>query len=143
MSFAPTERPKLPGYVCDGGGICPQPKPPKGACDGGGICPRPPRIEPGDIGRTILDKVGTIGTSQDTLELSNAPKSKSKKVLGAAILLIGGAMLGYGHKDYIAKGINKVKTGLTNFFATGKPAELLQKGKEVVAKAKDVVMTKA
>ena len=97
MSFAPTERPKLPGYVCDGGGICPKPKPPKGACDGDGICPKPPKIEPGDIGRKILDKVGTIGTSRDTLELSNKTpeekSSKNKKMLSAAILLIGGALL--------------------------------------------------
>lgn len=124
MSFAPTERPKLPGYVCDGGGICPQPKPPKGACDGGGICPKPPKIEPGDIGRKILDKVGTIGTSRDTLELSNKTpeekSSKNKKMLSAAILLIGGALLGYGHKDYISKGLDKVKSTFGKFFAKGK-----------------------
>jgi len=51
-------------------------------------------------------------------------------------------MLAYGHRKYIEKGINAVKTKITEFTSKGKPAELLAKGKEFLNKVKDAIFVK-
>ena len=141
MSFAPTSLPKPPAIACDGGGFVVHTKPPKGACDGDGLVSK---VElPKDVyaPRGIIDKVGTIGTSSETIEASKK-SSKTKTAIGAAVLLIGGAILGYGHRDVISKGLNSVKESVTKFFATGKAAELLEQGKNALGKVKDTIMSK-
>ena len=141
MTFAPTSLPKPPAGACDGGGFVVHTKPPKGACDGDGLVSKFELPKDVYMPRGIIDKVGTIGTSPETIEASKK-SSKAKTAVGAAVLLIGGAILGYGHRDVISKGLNNVKESVTKFFATGKAAELLEKGKTMLSQVKDKVMVK-
>lgn len=87
-----------------------------------------------------------IAINKDTVSFGQAEQTdlkaeKTKKrsnALSVAILLIGGAALGYGHKNQISAGIKKVSTWLNS----GKTGEWIQKGKALFTKAKDAIMTK-
>lgn len=69
-------------------------------------------------------------------------KQKRAKILSSVILLLGGAMLAYGHRSHIEKGINAVKGKVSEFISKGKPAEIIEKGKEFLSKAKDAIFVK-
>ncbi len=132
-SFAPTTLPNPPMGACDGGGIVARPKPPKYACDGDGLTAK---VDIPKMAKTLV---------ADKFDGSNTEEKKSsntKTVIGATVLLVGGALLGYGHKDVISKGINNFKGTVDKFFSSGKPAEYLQKGKEMIAKLKDMIFVK-
>ncbi len=136
-SFAPQQLPKVPPFgTCDGGGIVARPKPPKYACDGGGIVAKPP-IPKGAMTFTG-DARDVIGTSKST----ETGKIGTKGILTTAVLLIGGALLGYGHREQISKGLNSMSETVSKFFATGKPAEYLESAKGLLTKAKDLIFAK-
>ncbi len=131
-SFAPQQLPRPTFGTCDGGGIVARPKPPKYACDGGGLTatagiPKGAMTFTGDVVETSGEKTGKVGT---------------KGILTTAVLLIGGALLGYGHREHISKGLGSMKDAVNKFFATGKPAEYLESAKGLLAKAKDLVFAK-
>lgn len=127
------------GY-CDKNGLTPKINPPKGACDGGGLTARPtmPRgaMSFSDNTGDVRDVVGTGASAQTGI-------SKKTGVIATAVLLIGGAILGYGHRDQISKGLDKMKGSVTEFFSKGEPAKWLEKGNEFLAKAKDMIFAKA
>jgi len=108
--------PRVSIGTCDGGGLTARPKMPKGAVSFCGT---------GDASPT---KTGGI--------------SKKTGIIGAAVLLIGGALLGYGHRDQISKGLDAMKGSIDKFFSKGKPAEWLDAGKNLLSKAKDMIFAK-
>ncbi len=112
-----------------------------GTCDGGGLTARPamPRGAMSFMGNTgdVKDDAGT-GASAQTGAIS-----KKTGIISAAVLLIGGALLGYGHKDQISKGLNTMKSSVEKFFSKGEPAKWLEAGKNFLAKAKDMIFAKA
>lgn len=113
------------GY-CDRNGITPRMNPPKGACDGGGFTARP-TIPTGAMTATESTQTGKVG---------------AKGILATAVLLIGGALLGYGHREQISKGLGSMKDAVTKFFSKGKPAEYLATATEWLGKAKDAIFAK-
>ncbi len=118
---APTGVPKW-----SDGGIAPnQIKPPFASCDGDGFTP-------------------SIGIPDGACTMSEKKSFFSGKqgVLAASVLLIGGALLGYGHRNQISKGLNAVKEGVSKFFSNGKAKELLDKGKNLLATLKDKIFVK-
>ncbi len=138
-SFAPVSGPSIPTIgTCDGGGIVARPKTPKYACDGGGFVAKV-EIPKGAMTMTgdARDVVGTSRSAQ-----TGGAFSGKKGVIAATILLVGGALLGYGHKEQISKGLNNLKGSVDKFFSTGKPAEWLKTGTEWLNKAKDAIMSK-
>lgn len=68
--------------------------------------------------------------------------SKKTSVIAATVLLIGGALLGYGHRNQISKGLDSMKGSIDKFFSKGKPAEWLDAGKGLLSKAKDMIFAK-
>lgn len=70
-------------------------------------------------------------------------KPQINAFLNASILLLGGVALGYSHRDVIGKAINGMKTKFTQLTSTGQLGELANKGKEILGKAKDMIMSKA
>lgn len=117
---------------CDGGGLTARPKVPYGACDGGGLTARP----------TMPN--GAMSVATDTYNGAPATGKVGKTgIIATAVLLVGGAILGYGHRDQITKGLDKMKGSITEFFSKGEPAKWLEKGKDLLAKAKDMIFAKA
>lgn len=118
--------PYSPVGACDRNGLTPRLNPPMGACDGGGLTPR-------------------MGMPDGAMSVANGATGKVGKtgIIATAVLLIGGALLGYGHRDQISKGLNSMKGSVEKFFSKGAPAEWLGKGKELLAKAKDMIFAKA
>lgn len=137
-SFAPQSLPRVTIGTCDGGGIVSRPKPPKYACDGGGLTAQPGI--PNGAKTMTGDARDVVGTSRST-QTSGAFSGK-KGVIAATILLVGGALLGYGHKDQISKGLDSLRGSVDKFFSTGKPAEWLKTGTEWLNKVKDTIMSK-
>ena len=138
-SFAPQTLPRVPYGACDGGGLTARPKPPKYACDGGGLTAQP-GIPRGAMTLTgdVRDVVGTAESAK-----TGGVFSGKKGVLAATVLLVGGALLGYGHRNQISKGLNNLKGAVDKFFATGKPAEWLKTGTEWLDKAKNLIFAKS
>lgn len=134
MSFAPINPPRTNIGACDGGGLTAKPKLPIKGCDEDGLTAKP-KLPP-----TLQCDTLCKG---DNCDATKKTSNKTRNIVGAAVLLIGGAILGYGHRNIISKGINNVKTSVSKFFADGKAAEFLQKGKDVVAKAKDAIFVKS
>lgn len=132
--------PRVSIGTCDGGGLTARPKTPWNACDGGGLTAKPtmPKGAMSFGGNTgdIRDVVGT-GASAQTGGIS-----KKTGIIGAAVLLIGGALLGYGHRNQISKGLDSMKGSIDKFFSKGEPAKWLEKGSEFLAKAKDMIFAK-
>ena len=83
-----------------------------------------------------------MGVQNQGVVSETASKPNKKGVMTTTLLLIGGAILGYGHRKYISQGLDKLKTVVSEFFSKGKPAELLSKGKDILSKAKDVIFVK-
>lgn len=71
----------------------------------------------------------------DTVEIGGKEKTNSaskKNFLSTALLLVGGAIIGYCCKGPISKGIETIKNSVGGFFSNGKPAELLDKAKNLI-----------
>jgi len=124
--------PRVSIGTCDGGGLTARPKTPWNACDGGGLTARP------TMPKGAMSFCGT----GDTAPAQTSGISKKAGIIGAAVLLIGGALLGYGHKDQISKGLDAMKGSIDKFFSKGKPAEWLDAGKNLLSKAKDMIFAK-
>ena len=122
MSFAPTSVPKLPGYVCDGGGFTAKPQMPKYGSDGGIISPNE--------------------CPKDSVDISNKMSKNARNAIGAAVLLIGGVLLGYGHKKQISNGLDHLKAATSKFLESGVGAKLKTGFTTVVDKAKDLIFAK-
>ena len=124
--------PRVSIGTCDGGGLTAKPKTPWNACDGGGLTARP------TMPKGAMSFCGT----GDTAPAQTGGISKKTGIIGAAVLLIGGALLGYGHRDQISKGLDSMKGSIDKFFSKGKPAEWLDAGKNLLSKAKDMIFAK-
>lgn len=108
------------------GGIAPnQIKPPFASCDGDGLVPH---IGIPDGACTMSDK--------------KSPFSGKQGVLATSVLLIGGALIGYGLRNQISTGLKAVKDCVSKFFANGKAKEILDKGKTLLANLKDKIFVK-
>lgn len=123
--------PRVSIGTCDGGGLTARPKTPWNACDGGGLTARP------TMPKGAMSFCGTEDAPAQTGGIS-----KKTGIIGAAVLLIGGALLGYGHKDQISKGLDAMKGSIDKFFSKGEPAKWLDAGKNFLAKAKDMIFAK-
>lgn len=160
LGIASTQPRQIPTYgTCDGGGLTARPKVPPYACDGGGLTAKTPT--PAELQNATVDFVGKVtGGIKDYVRKpakndasrattpsmdAEAEKKTSKRnqFLGAAILLIGGAALGYGHRKYIEKGFNNLGEQITKWTSGPKCQELIKKGQDLLAKAKDAIFVKA
>ncbi len=116
----------LKRYSADGGGFVAKPdKPNIMVADGDGFTTKP-RIPQGlaaDIfvceGKECDDKT-----------------SNRKKLVSTAVLLAGGAVIGYCLKGPIGNCVKGLSDKFTKFFSEGKPAEYLQKAKDLVMSKK-------
>lgn len=90
------------------------------ACDGGGFVAKGPT--PQGLATDIFMK-------QDG---DKPEKTGLKKVISTAVLLAGGAVIGYTLKEPIGKCCKGISDKFTKFFAEGKPAEYLQKAKDLI-----------
>ena len=136
--------------TCDGDGLVAKPKIPMGACDGDGLTAKV-GIPAGamtfnGVKDAFVKKPAKNDASQSMTPSMQAEQSEKNKkrarIISAVILLVGGAMLGYGHRKYIEKGVNNVKGKVAEWASKGKPAELLAKGKGLLDKAKDAIFVK-
>ena len=95
------------------------------------------------VNRSQISFRANENQATDTVEIQDQEsKSKAKTILAATVLLLGGAALGYGHRNYISKGIDMLKDKVSNLFSKGFPAEMLQKGKDLVEKVKGLIFSK-
>ncbi|MBR1680904.1 hypothetical protein IJ707_03835 [bacterium] len=112
--------------------------------------------------RQILDKVMKAGAADgggftakvdipegamkaDTVEIGGEEKKSGvnkKQMVSTAVLLAGGALIGYLCKGPISKGVDTLKNAVGQFFSKGKPAELLESGKGLLEKAKGMIFAK-
>ena len=161
QSIVGTTRPQIPYGACDRDGLTPKIEPPKYSCDGGGFVANVPQITAedtakgfGKIVKTAKDifikkpaknDASQVTTPSIQAEEEKAPEKSSKKArfIATAVLLIGGALLGYGHRHQIDKGVDKVKSKIAEWTASGTGKKIVDKGKELVAKAKDLIFAKA
>lgn len=131
MSFAPTTKVGYEGGLAHDRKILEQIST-AGAADGNGFTPK---IE--------IPKDALLA---DTVEIGGAEKTSNgagkKKLLSTGVLLAGGALIGYLCKGQISKCIETVKNTVGQFFANGKPAELLASGKGLLEKAKGFIFAK-
>ena len=131
---------------------------PYGACDGGGLTAKTPSIEELQNGTTnFLGKAaGSIrdyvrkpaknDASQVATPAMDAEAKKSSKkgtFMAAAILLIGGAALGYGHRHHIEKCFDNAGKKIAEWTANPTYQKIIQSGKDLLAKAKDAIFVKA
>ena len=157
-----TPKNKPPKYACDGDGLTPKNKPPRYACDGGGLTAKianPQELLNDTVdfaGKAIGKAAGSIrdyvrkpaknDASVATTPSMDAEVKKSNKkgnFLAAAILLLGGVALGYGHRKYIEKGFDNLGKQITKWTSGPKCQELIKNGKDLLAKAKDAIFVKA
>ena len=159
QSIVGTTRPQIPYGTCDRNGIVPRTTPPSTACDGGGLVATVPNFTAedtakgfGKVVRTVKDAFIRKPAKNDASQLTTASadneqasqKSSTKaKFIATAILLVGGALLGYGHRNQIEKGVNAVKGKVAEWTATPTGEKIINKGKDLLAKAKDLIFVKA
>ena len=120
MSFAPTTKVGYEGGLAHDREILDRMRR-AGAADGNGFTPK---IE--------IPKGALLA---DTVEISDEKKSsgaRGKKMLSTALLLAGGAIIGYCCRGPISKGIEAIKNSVGGFFSNGKPAELLDSAKKLI-----------
>ncbi len=79
------------------------------------------------VKQQIIPKTST----QDVVEIKSKDKKKNK-FAQTAVLLLGGAVIGYCCRKPIGKVINTITDKCSNFFSKGKPAEILEKGKNLI-----------
>ncbi len=159
QSIVGTTTPHIPYGACDRNGLTPQIKPPSISCDGGGLVAQVPHITVEDTAKGFGKVVETAKdifikkpakndasqiTAQSVQDEQKAEKSNKKaRFITTAILLVGGALLGYGHRHHIEKGVNAVKGKIAEWTASGTGEKIVTKGKEFLAKAKDAIFVKA
>ena len=158
QSIVGTTQPQIPYGAFDRNGIVPRITPPSIACDGGGLVATVPNITVEDTAkgfgkavRTVKDvfvkKPAKNDASQVTApsaEQEQSSKSNIKsRFITTAILLVGGALLGYGHRKHIEKGVNAVKGKVAEWMASPTGEKIVNKGKDILAKAKDLIFAKA
>lgn len=150
---------QIPTYgTCDGGGLTTKNNPPKYACDGGGLTSKGPNSQAllsdtvdfmGKTAGSIRDyvrKPAKNDASVATTPSMDAEAKKSNKkgnFLAAAILLVGGAALGYGHRKYIEKGFDNLGKQISKWAENPTCQKLIENGKDLLAKAKDAIFVKA
>ena len=111
----------LKRYSADGGGFVAKPdKPNIMVADGDGFVTKP-QMPKG----LAADMFCCEGKECDK-------KDNRKKLISTAVLLAGGAVIGYALKEPIGKCCKGVSEKFTKFFSEGKPAEYLQKAKDLV-----------
>lgn len=91
-----------------------------GACDGDGFVSKPKM------------PTGLVADEFVSGEQDNSKKAKSNKIVSTAVLLAGGVLIGYLLKEPIGKCCNSVSEKFTKFFSEGKPAECVQKAKDLI-----------
>lgn len=160
QSIVGTTKPQIPYGACDRDGLTPKIEPPKYSCDGGGFVATVPNITAEDTAKgfgkivktakdVFIKKPAKNDASQVTTpsfeadEQQTEKSNKKSRFIAAAILLVGGALLGYGHRKYIDKGVDAVKGKIAEWTANGTGKKIVDKGKELLAKAKDAIFVKA
>lgn len=160
QSIVSTQPKRIPYGACDGGGLTARPNAPKWACDGGGFVAKTPTAQelqqatPNFIGAaagSIRDYVrkpakndaSRVTTPAMDAEMASKKTSKRNNIIAATILLVGGALLGYGHRKYIEKGFENLGKQVAKWTDNPTCKNLMQKGKDFVAKAKDAIFVKA
>lgn len=96
-----------------------------GACDGDGFVTKP-KMPTG----LAADVFVCDGKECDE------KTSNRKKLVSTAVLLAGGAVIGYCLKGPIGNCVKGLSDKFTKFFSEGKPAEYLQKAKDLVMSKK-------
>ena len=131
MSFAPTTRVGYEGGLAHDRQILDKMRT-AGAADGGGF-----------TAKAGIPKGALLA---DTVEIGGEEKKTNgaggKKILSTAVLLAGGALVGYLCRGQISKGIDVIKNTVGQFFSAGKPAELLASGKGLLEKVKGFIFAK-
>jgi len=159
QSIVGTTRPQIPYGACDKDGLTPNIKPPVYSCDGGGLVAQVPNITVEDTAKGFGKVVKTAKdmfirkpakndaskvTTQTMQEEQTSAKSSTRaRFISTAILLIGGAILGYGHRHHIEKGVNAVKDKFAQWTSSGVGEKIVSTGKDLLAKAKDAIFAKA
>ncbi len=130
MSFAPTTKVGYEGGLAHDRQILDKITK-AGAADGGGF--------------TAKTSIPDEALKADTVEIGETEKKSSvskKQMLSTAVLVAGGALIGYLCRGSISKGIDMLKNTVGQFFSNGKPAEMLAAGKGLLDKAKDMIFSK-
>lgn len=128
MSFAPTTKVGYEGGLAHDRLVMETIRKTSGAADGGGYTPK--------------TEAPKVVQEVDTVVIGGEAKDKGvskKKMISTAVLLAGGAIVGFLCKDPIMKGVAAVKDKAAKFFAEGKPAELLAQGQDLLEKAKSLI----
>ena len=107
-------------YSADGDGFVSRPKAPTYSCDGDGFVTKP-KMPTGLAADVFLPSSGDEKTQKP-----------NKKLLSTAVLLAGGAVIGYCLKGPIGNCCKGLYDKFTKFFSEGKPAEYLQKAKDLI-----------
>jgi len=151
--------PQIPGYACDKNGLVPRITPPSISCDGNGLVATVPNITPedtakgfGKIAKSVKDvfirkpaknDASQVHTASAQQEQTSKKSNLKTRFITTAILLVGGALLGYGHRHQIEKGVNAVKGKVAEWAASPTGEKVVSKGKDLLAKAKDLIFVKA
>ena len=159
QSIVGTTKPHIPYGACDRNGLVPNITPPSTSCDGGGFVATPPQITVEDTAKGFGKLVKTakdvfirkpakndasqVSTPAAQEEQASNKSSMKSKFIATAILLVGGALLGYGHRHQIEKGVNAVKGKVAEWAASPTGEKIVNKGKDLLAKAKDLIFVKA
>lgn len=158
LGIASNQPRQIPYGACDGGGLTARTNPPRYACDGGGLTSKTPSVEDlqnattsfvGKAAGSIKDyvrKPAKNDASQVTTPAMDAEAKKTSKkgnFIAAAILLIGGAALGYGHRHHIEKCFDNAGKTIAKWAENPTCQKLIQGGKDLLAKAKDAIFVKA
>ncbi|MBR1907697.1 hypothetical protein IJ818_02035 [bacterium] len=159
QSIVGTTKPQIPYGACDRNGLTPRINPPIYSCDGDGLVAKAPEITVEDTAKGVGKAVKAVKdffvkkpakndasqvSTPSIQEETNSEKSSTKaRFISTAILLVGGALLGYGHRKHIEKGVNAVKGKIAEWASTGTGEKIVSKGKDLLAKAKDAIFVKA
>ncbi|MBR2526788.1 hypothetical protein IKE67_10015 [bacterium] len=71
-------------------------------------------------------------STNDIVEISGKEKKKKKNFAQTAVLLVGGAVIGYCLRKPIGKVIGTITDKCSKFFSQGKPAEFMHKAKSFI-----------
>ena len=159
QSIVGTTGPHIPYGACDRNGLVPRITPPSTSCDGDGFVAQAPQITVEDTAKGFGKVVKTVKNifkkpakndasqvatpSMQAEEQKTEKSNKKARFITTAVLLIGGVLLGYGHRKYIEKGVDTVKGKIADWASKGTGEKIVNKGKEIVAKAKDLIFAKA
>ncbi len=80
-----------------------------------------------------------------TCTQNNPAKNKSTartRILTTTLLVASGVALGYGHKNYISKALDFVKGKFAKLISMPQVSNIIEKGKGILDKIKDMVLVK-